>query len=522
MTLSSLFIGMAQTQRGKLLFADSLGKEVSYFKALVGALLLAKTLRSYDLGKHVGILMPSSVGGALFNLALTLMGKITVNLNFTASLDALNSAIIQTDMRYVLTSRRFMDALGFQVKVPHILYIEDLMTDIAKRPLAKIACFFQACLPAPLLLKTLGSDRIQDTDVVTILFSSGSTGTPKGIMLSHAQIQANCQAVLDIFPHDETDRFMGVLPFFHAFGYMATLWLPILMRGAAIYHPDPRDAKTIGKMIETYRATFMLGTPTFYRFYLRGCTKDQFSSLRYAISGAEKLPDSLAQEFKDHFGIDLLEGYGCTELGPAVCLNYPDTRGGGTRLKNTKQGAVGKPLPGIALRVVDPQTGKVLKEGEQGLIQVHSPALMVGYLNQPKTDKITPDGWYITGDIGLVDDQGFLHLLDRLERFSKIGGEMVPHINVEKVIRTAFNLHEISVVAVPDPAKGERLVLLYVHETLTVEEIHGAFQRAGLPNLWIPKQASIHRVPELPYLGSGKLDLRRLKELALNLERLIP
>lgn len=521
MTLPELFVKTARTQRRKLLFADSMGKEVSYFKALVGSILLAKALKSYPLGQHVGILMPSSVGGALINFALSLSGKITVNLNFTAALDVLNAAIAQVDMRYVITSRRFMEALGFQIKVPHILYIEDLMEGIAKRPLGKALAIIQACLPTHLLLKLLGGHRVQPQDVITILFSSGSTGTPKGIMLSHDQIQANCRAVLDIFPHSETDRFMGVLPFFHAFGYMATLWLPVLMHGAAVYHTDPRDAKTVGKMIQKYQATFMLGTPTFYRFYLRGCTKDQLASLRYAIAGAEKLPDQLADEFKDTFGVELLEGYGCTELGPAVCLNYPDIHGGTTRLKNTKRGTVGKPLPGVTLRVVDPQTGKELKEGKEGLIQVHSPALMVGYYHL-KTDKVTPDGWYTTGDIGRVDSQGFLHLLDRLERFSKIAGEMVPHLKIEVAIREVLPLHEVSVVAVPDPSKGERLVLLYAHETLTAEDVHGGFQKTGLPNLWIPKQSSIHKISELPYLGSGKLDLRRLKELALKFERITP
>lgn len=509
-TLGETFLQRAKEQGNNLCFADSLGREVSYRQAMIASILLAKYFNDRGMGKNVGILMPSSVGGALANIALTLTGRVTVNINFTASVDGINFAIRQADIGYVVTSRKFMDRLGFQLKVSHIIYLEDVMEEIKSNVAGKIWAAVQALLlPTKSLMKMLGAGDISPQDVVTIIFSSGTTGDPKGVMLTHQQIMENVTAVINVFPHDKNDNFMGVLPFFHSFGYMATLWLPLLMRVAAIYHPDPTDAKAVGKMVQKYKASFIMGTPTFYRLYEKRCKKSEFASLKYAIGGAEKLHTLINERFESKFGIPILEGYGCTELGPAVAVNRPNL----PNQTNYRPGSVGRPLPHVHIKVLHQETGEELSVGEEGVVHVKSPAMMQGYLNL-KTDKISKDGWYSTGDIGYVDEDGFLFITDRLERFSKIGGEMVPHMAIEDVIKHKFDFTDIAIVAVAHMEKGEQLVALYAHETLQPKDIAQALRESDLPKLWQPKEGNIFHIDALPILGSGKLNLNKLKMIA--------
>ena len=378
-------------------------------------------------------------------------------------------------------------------------------------------------LPVHLLESALGSSRKSLDELATVIFSSGSTGEPKGVMLSHYNIGANIEQMEQVFNLGGHDCILGILPFFHSFGFTGTLCLPAVLGVGVVFHPNPLDSKTIGPLVREHRVTFLLATPTFLQIYLRGCSAEDFGSLRLVMTGAEKLPDRLATAFEEHFGIRPLEGYGCTECAPVVAVNTFDFRSAGFRQVGAKRGKIGHPLPGVSVRIVDvnePWNGKMLPLGESGLMLVSGPNVMLGYLGKPeKTAEVLRDGWYCTGDVAALDEDGFLQITDRLNRFSKIGGEMVPHIKVEE------KLHELAaateqtfvVTGVPDEKKGERLVVLHKLAEKDLPACLEKFAASDLPNLWKPKADAFCRVEQFPLLGTGKLDLRKVKEMAAQL-----
>jgi acyl-[acyl-carrier-protein]-phospholipid O-acyltransferase/long-chain-fatty-acid--[acyl-carrier-protein] ligase len=295
------------------------------------------------------------------------------------------------------------------------------------------------------------------------------------------------------------------------------LFLPALVGVGAVYHSNPLDAKTIGPMVKDYRITFLLATPTFLQLYTRGCAAEDFGSLRLIMTGAEKLPERLAAAFEEKFGIRPLEGYGCTECGPAVAVNTDDFRSAGFRQVGGKRGKIGHPLPGVSVHIVDPQSNAPVEMGQPGLMLVSGPNIMQGYLSRPeKTAEVLKDGWYVTGDIAALDVDGFLQITDRLSRFSKIGGEMVPHIKVEEKLHELAGVTEQTfvVTGVPDEKKGERLVVLHKIADGQLQACLEKLAQSDLPNLWKPRPDQFFRVDAFPYLGTGKIDLRKVKDLA--------
>jgi acyl-[acyl-carrier-protein]-phospholipid O-acyltransferase/long-chain-fatty-acid--[acyl-carrier-protein] ligase len=308
------------------------------------------------------------------------------------------------------------------------------------------------------------------------------------------------------------------------------MWYPLVKRVSVVYHPSPLEGRAIGALVREFGATVLVATPTFLRIYLRTVLPNDFGSLRYVVVGAEKLRDDLAEQFRETFGIRPVEGYGCTECSPVVSVNVPDFRARGIVQIGTKPGTIGQALPGIAVRIVDPDTRVPLDAsiqchmpvGQDGLLLVKGLSVMKGYLGKPeKTAEVLQDGWYDTGDIARVDADGFLTITDRLSRFSKIGGEMVPHLKVEdaiiEVLRDAVKSDEplVAVTGVPDPQKGERLVVLHAKLPVPVEEVCERLKGSGLPNLWIPSREAFVQVEQIPILGTGKVDLKKLKAIAM-------
>jgi acyl-[acyl-carrier-protein]-phospholipid O-acyltransferase/long-chain-fatty-acid--[acyl-carrier-protein] ligase len=375
-----------------------------------------------------------------------------------------------------------------------------------------------ALLRARLMPARLLSSRKTPDSLATVIFSSGSTGTPKGVMLSHHNILANIDAMAQVFWIGKQDRIIGVLPFFHSFGFTVTIWFPMVTGCGVAYHPNPTDAKSIGALVSKYKGTFLLSTPTFCANYTRKCSQEEFASLRFVLAGAEKVRESVAKAFQEKFGLQLLEGYGCTELAPVACVNTPDFKAGRDTQTGAKPGTVGHPLPGVAVRVVDPATMEPLPPNSEGLLLVKGPNRMLGYLGAPeRTAEVVRDGWYVTGDIAAIDDEGFVRITDRLSRFSKIGGEMVPHLKVEEAIYTIVGDHGCAVTGVPDEQRGERLVALYTRPDLPPGDVWQRLSETDLPKLWLPKRENIYQVDSLPTLGSGKLDLRGVKSKAREL-----
>jgi acyl-[acyl-carrier-protein]-phospholipid O-acyltransferase/long-chain-fatty-acid--[acyl-carrier-protein] ligase len=518
-TLHRSFVRTARMHPWRFAMADGRVPRLRFFPALVKTLFLALRLKKIWRGqKMVGLLIPPSVGGALVNYAALLCGRVPVNLNYTASNEIIASCARQCGVTTTVISRAFLERMPHLAVPGQVVYLEDLAAQ--PRWSEKLtAIFLAAAMPFEAIETYLGAERLTRLDdLATVIFSSGSTGDPKGVMLSHYNIASNIDQMGRTFALGKHDRILGILPFFHSFGFTVTLWLPAALGMGVVFHPNPLDAATIGALVRTYSMTFLVATPTFLQTYTRRIPPEDLGSLEFVLVGAEKLTDRVAQAFEDTFGIRPLEGYGCTECSPVVAVNTRDFRAPGFRQVGFKRGKIGHPLPGISVKIVSPETGDEQPVGHSGLMLVKGPNVMMGYLGRPeKTAEVLRDGWYNTGDIAVMDEDGFLTITDRLSRFSKIGGEMVPHIKVEERLQELAEAAEqvFAVTGVPDGRKGERLVVLH---TLTEERLQAVvegFAASDLPPLWKPKPNQFFSIEAMPYLGTGKLDLRRLKELAV-------
>jgi acyl-[acyl-carrier-protein]-phospholipid O-acyltransferase / long-chain-fatty-acid--[acyl-carrier-protein] ligase len=515
--LTRSFMQAARRHPRRLALADGRTPKLTFGDSLIKAVFLARRLRPLWCDqKMVGILLPPSIPGALVNWAALLSGKVPINLNYTSSNESIASCAKQCELKTVVTSKQFLEKVPIQPP-GELIYAEDLALNpgLGEKIGALLAGKF---LPARLLEFFLGVSRPPSLDdTATVIFSSGSTGEPKGVVLSHFNLVSNVEQLEQIFHLNERDRILGILPFFHSFGFTGTLCLPPLAGMGVVFHVSPLDAQAIGALVAKYSVTMLLSTPTFLNTYARRIPPEAFGSLRIVMAGAEKLADRIAQGFEDHFGLRPLEGYGCTECSPVVAVNTYDFRAAYFRQVGAKRGTIGHPLPGIAIRIIDPDTGDWLAVDRPGLLLVKGPNVMVGYLNQPKkTAEVLQDGWYNTGDIATVDEDGFLRITDRLSRFSKIGGEMVPHIRVEEKLHELIEAEGqvLALTAIPDEKKGERLVVVHTLKEDALKECLEKLAKSDLPALWKPRPDQFIYVEKLPYLGTGKLDLRKLREIA--------
>ncbi len=514
------FVQRARRCPFRFAIADARVPHMSFGGALTKTVFLARRLRPNWAGQEmVGVLFPPSVAGVLVNFAALLMGKVPVNLNYTLSEEPLAACARQCGLQTIVTAQAFLDRV--KVKLPgRVLLLEE----VADRPRLgeKLLALALAWLaPTRTLERVLGRTQQGSLDdLATVIFSSGSTGEPKGVMLTHYNIASNAEQLGQTFDFGPEDRFLGILPFFHSFGFTATLIAPMLMGVGVVCHPNPLEAKPIGGLVRRYGLTYLMATPTFLQLYLRSCDADDFGSLRFIMVGAEKLPDWLAAAFEEKFGIRPVEGYGCTECSPVVAGNTHDFRAAGLRQVGSRRGSIGRPLPGVSVRIVDPDTRAPLPSGQSGLLLVRGPNVMRGYLGRPdKTAEVMQEGWYVTGDIAALDEDGFLQITDRLSRFSKLGGEMVPHVKVEEKLHEAAGVTEITfaVTGVPDSTKGERLVVLHTLAEERLRELLKKLPQLGLPNLWMPRPNQFFHVDELPRLATGKMNLRKIREVAVKL-----
>ncbi len=518
--LCETFVSTARRNWRRFSMADSLGHTLRFGQTLVGSLLFRRDVMRRCHGEAmVGLLLPPSVPAALLNVAITMAGKVPVNLNYSASAEALEIAISRSEIRTIYTSGRFLEKAGLAHR-NGLVFVEDVTRSFTA--MQKVTTFLLARLvPTALFKRLLLPSGVGMDALATVIFSSGSTGLPKGVMLSHQNIVSNVEGIQQVFQIDRKDRLLGILPFFHSFGFTGALWFPLLSGFGVVYHANPLDARTVGQLCQAHRVTMLIGTPTFYLSYLRRCTKEQFATLRLAIVGAEKLKPALAEAFMERFGITLLEGYGCTELSPVVSVGIPDVLVRGSRQVGHKPGTVGHPLPGIAVRVVAPETFTDRPAGEEGLVLIKGPNVMMGYLKDPEyTREVIRDGWYITGDIGTLDEDGFLTITDRLSRFSKIGGEMVPHVKIEEAIQQVLGTFDLRcvVTSLPDEQKGERLMVLYEELGIDADELLSRLRGLNLPNLWLPRKENFFPIDSIPLLGTGKVDLRGVRERAEQLD----
>ena len=533
-TLDRAFVHTARLHPLQFFMADGKTPRVSFASALVKTVFIARRLRR-QVGDQpmIGMLIPPSAGGALTNYALMLAGRVPVNLNYTASNEVIASSAQQCGIDVVITSRAFLERFPNMIIPGRTLLLEEALA--APRLTEKLFALALAWLmPAGLLKRALGAHRVklqtefatgkgraaQMDQLATVIFSSGSTGDPKGVMLTHFNIMSNISQINQVFMLDGRDKILGILPFFHSFGFMAGLWLPAVQGVGVVFHVNPLDAQIVGALIEKYKVTLLVATPTFLQAYMRRCKPESFGSLQYVLVGAEKLQERVALAFEDQFGIRPLEGYGCTECSPIVAVNGKDFRAPGFRQVASRRGKIGHPLPGVSVRIVDIDTGQQVAPGTAGMLLVKGPNVMRGYLGKPeKTAEVLHDGWYTTGDIAMMEEDGFLTITDRLSRFSKIGGEMVPHILIEEKLNELAESNEqvFAVTAVPDEKKSERIVVIHTLPESKLAPVLEKFAQCDLPALWKPKSGQFVHVDAIPVLGTGKMDLRGIKALAMAL-----
>jgi acyl-[acyl-carrier-protein]-phospholipid O-acyltransferase/long-chain-fatty-acid--[acyl-carrier-protein] ligase len=531
-TLDRAFVRTARQRPWQFFMVDGKTPRVSFGSALVKTVFIARRLRR-QVGEQpmIGLLLPPSVGGALTNYALMLMGRVPVNLNYTSSNEVIASCAKQCDIDVVITAKAFLERFPNMAIPGRTLLLEEALGQ--PRLGEKLIAFVLAwLLPAGLLKQAVSAHRAKPAaeDAVatsgkvspmdrlaTVIFSSGSTGDPKGVMLTHFNIMANISQVSQVFLLGARDKILGILPFFHSFGFMAGLWMPAVQGVGVVFHANPLDAQVVGELVGRYKVTFLVATPTFLQGYMRRCRPESFGSVQYVLVGAEKLPERLALAFEDQFGIRPLEGYGCTECSPVVTVNGRDFRAPGFRQVAAKRGKIGHPLPGVSVKVVDIESGQPVPAGTSGMLLVKGPNVMRGYLGKPeKTAEVLHDGWYTTGDIATMEEDGFLTITDRLSRFSKIGGEMVPHIRIEEKLHELADSTEqvFAVTALPDQKKGERIVVLHTLPEAKLAEVLEKLAACDLPVLWKPKGNQFVHIDAIPVLGTGKMDLRGIKALA--------
>ncbi len=498
--------------------------ELPFEKLLGAAIALSKEIKNATKKKRIGIILPPGKGGMIANLAALFANKIPVNLNFTASHQAVRSAIRQADLD------RFITADPFVRKIPDfpwppnrdLLFIERILPQIKKKIIKWV--LLAKFLPTSLLIKLLGIGKSKGDDEAVLLFTSGSSGEPKGVPLSHRNLLANvCQFGRQLnLPEDS--KLLGCLPLFHSFGSTVTLWYPIIEGLDLVTYPTPLETKRLAELIEKHEVNLLLSTPTFLRGYMRRIEPEKLASLSIVVTGAEKLPNNLAHSFQDKFGILPMEGYGLTETSPAATVNLPldDPEDGFPLIPSQRFASVGPPLPGLAIRITNPATDQESSIDQSGIIWMKGANIFKGYLNKPELSEgvIDENGWFKSGDVGRVDEDGFLHIEGRISRFSKIAGEMVPHESVEAAVNKALGLdneteRKVAIVGIPDDKKGEAIALLSTISGPALEQealdIRYKLMDDGIPSLWCPKK--IIPVDSIPVLASGKLDIKGCEDL---------
>jgi acyl-[acyl-carrier-protein]-phospholipid O-acyltransferase / long-chain-fatty-acid--[acyl-carrier-protein] ligase len=473
---------------GKVIIEDALGTKLTYRKLILGAQVLSRKLENGTvIGENVGVLLPNSAGVAVVFMALQNIGRVPAMLNFSAGPVNVLAAMKAAQVKTVLTSKAFIEkgkldklmaAISAEVRV---VYLEDVRASIGTADKIK-----------GLLAGTMPRVVRQASDPAVVLFTSGSEGTPKGVVLSHRNILANAAQALARVDANANDKVFNVLPVFHSFGLTGGMMMPLLA-GIPIYmYPSPLHYRIVPELIYQTGATILFGTDTFLTGYARSAHAYDFRTLRLVIAGAEAVKDRTRQVFMERYGIRILEGYGVTETAPVLAMNTPMAN---------RPGTVGRLSPLMESRL-DPVPG--IEEG--GRLSVRGPNVMLGYLRAENPGVLEPlaEGWHDTGDIVAIDAAGFITIKGRAKRFAKIAGEMVSLSAVENIATALWPQAASVAVSIPDPRKGERIVLLTTEKNAERSAMQGQAKAIGASELTIP--AAIMVVDKVPLLGTGKTD----------------
>lgn len=500
------FITTAKNNFNKTVFFDSFGISLTFGQTLTGGILLSKYIRDME-GENIAVVFPPSIGGALANIATAFAGKVPVGLNFVASKEEQDYVLKICDVRSILTSKVFIEKAGIPFD-KRMIFIEDIKNNISKKKkiLTYLACKFRS---KDSLIQEFSACDLPKKNAV-ILFTSGSESHPKGVPLTNQNVYTTIQNISTIFDPIPEDVFLGAMPFFHVFGFVVCLWLPLLKGLGVVFHPNPTEYEKLGRIVHDKKVTIVLGTSTLYRGFVKKWHKEQTYTIRLAYAGAEKLNSAVREKFQEKFGIPIYEAYGTTESCACISAN---------KAYDFRHGSVGKLLPNINCKIVDVETYCEVPQGEEGLILVQGPNFMEGYYNSPElTECAFHEGYYITGDIGKFDN-GFLYITDRLKRFAKIGGEMVSLSSIEDKLScildeiTEGEKRNCAVVNIPHAQKGEQIVAFVVHPNPDKLSLNAALDKHGIIKLSQPDHY-LH-IDAIPLLSTGKVDYKTLKQLAL-------
>ncbi len=492
-TLHRDFVRTAKRLGKKTAIVDrTLDLRISYSKALIAALILVRKIRRHRDG-FIGLMIPNSAGSFLATLGVVLAGKVPVMINYsTGAAENAEYAQNKCGFRTIITSRALLEKIGCRI-VKGMVFIEDIMAGVSVAD--KLRAAAQATLPLPLLLRSIHGGELDDNAV--ILFTSGSEKDPKAVQLTHRNFQSNIKGCLDHLELLEEDVILSILPLFHVFGHNTNFWLPLITGCTAVTFANPLDYEAVCRTVREEKITVMLGTPIFFNGYLRKSRPGDFSSVRLAVAGADKTPEHLFKGFLEQHNLQILEGYGCTETSPVISVNTPT---------QIKFGSIGKPLANLEVRIRDLDTAEDLPPGREGKIVVRGDLVMKGYFDDlEETALRIRGGWYDTGDMGMLDEEGFLWHRGRLKRFVKIGGEMVSLVRTENVlIQLLPDNVECCVVEVADSVKGARIVAAVTAPVNEKKILRAMAQQ--LPNIALPRSFEV--MQELPKMGSGKADFR--------------
>lgn len=512
-------IAACRKRGSRIKIADSTGVALSGRTLLISALVLRRLLRrALDPNEsHVAVLLPPSAGAALTHFALALDGRVVVGLNYTLTPEMLNPCLAQAGIRHVISSRAFLERVPLSLDAEFIL-LEDLRPQATK--FDKLCCaLLGSAAPAGLLLRLIGRTPPSNDERFMVVFTSGTTGEPKGAVLTYGNAQASIDAIAEVIRLEPEDVLAGVLPFFHAFGSIVTLWAALSLDIGVAYHPNPLDAEGVGRLCRERKVTIIVATPTFLSGWRRRGRSADFQAVDTIITGGERLSPRVADEVERDFGTRPVQGYGATETTSLIAANIPANRVIAGSGSVCREGTVGRHLPGVRLKVVDPDTNAEVAPGRPGMLWVSGANVMSGYLDRPDaTRAVMHDGWYETGDMVTINDDGSIEIVGRLSRFAKIGGEMIPLERVEQALTAAAGDDEneplLAVVSVFDAERGERLVV--VHRPLpkpAFDLVHDAVL-AGLPPLFAPSSSNFVEIDRLPLTATGKTDIARVTAIA--------
>lgn len=484
---------------GTVALVDGDGRELTYGELLKGAFALGRALsRRTAPRERVGILLPTSAGAVVAFYALIAYGRVPAMLNFTAGREALSSACRMAEVRTVLTAHRFLEQANLDRLAEEVETFATLvrLEDVRKRlgPLDKVAAVVGPRLPAAF------GRRMEPDEPAVILFTSGTEGEPKGVALSHRNILANVSQVDRHLPILPDDVFFNPMPVFHSYGLSSGTILPLTLGHKVVLHPSPLHVKQIPERVAATKASIMLATDTFLRQYIRAGEPGSMDTLRFVVCGAERVRPETREAAESRFGFKVLEGYGVTEAAPVVACNHPD---------DIRDGTVGRPLPEIETRLV-PVEG--LHEGRKLLIS--GPNVMLGYMSVDRPGEIVPppDGWHDTGDVVVIDDEGFVAIRGRLKRFAKIGGERVSLTVSEAAAFALWPDHMHAAATIPDPNRGEAIVLVTDNPDADRAQLLTFAQKRGTAEIAVPRHILV--VDHVPVLGTGKVDLAAVSRLA--------